>query len=69
MGQFIRFLTVRLSGQRQAITNLATVDCEHRLGAALLRPFRKLGESESGVLQQRISHQELSQMVGTPARG
>lgn len=65
MEEFVRFLAVRLSEQQQTITNLATVDCAHRLGETLLRLFRKLGASESGVLQQKISHQELAQMVGT----
>lgn len=65
MEKLIRCLAVRLNDQQQTITNLSTVDCEHRLGATLLRLSRKLGASGSGVLQQKISHQELSQMVGT----
>jgi CRP/FNR family cyclic AMP-dependent transcriptional regulator len=65
MGDFVRYLAARLLEQQQVITNLATVDCEYRLAAALLRLSRKLGACEGGGLAQRISHQELSQMVGT----
>lgn len=60
---FIRYLAVRLSEQQQMITNLATVDCEHRLAAALLRLCCGTGQENS--LAQKISHQELAQMVGT----
>jgi CRP-like cAMP-binding protein len=62
---FVRFLASRMAEQQQMITNLATVDCECRLGAALLRLSRKLGVCDALGLAQKISHQELSQMVGT----
>jgi CRP/FNR family transcriptional regulator, cyclic AMP receptor protein len=65
MSDFVRYLAARLAEQRQTITNLATVDCEYRLAAVLLRLARKLGVGESNGLTQKISHQELSQMVGT----
>jgi CRP/FNR family cyclic AMP-dependent transcriptional regulator len=65
LGDFVRYLAARLVEQQQVITDLATLDCEHRLAAWLLRLSRKLGVCEDGVLAQRISHQELSQMVGT----
>ena len=63
--EFVRFLAARMAEQQQTITDLATVDCECRLGAALLRLSRKLGVCDALGLAQKISHQELSQMVGT----
>ena len=65
LGDFARHLATRLAEQRQITTNLATVDCEYRLGEVLLRLSRKLGASEARGLPHRISQQELSQMVGT----
>jgi CRP/FNR family cyclic AMP-dependent transcriptional regulator len=65
IADFVGFLAGRLSEQQQIITNLATAGCEYRLGLALLRLSEKLGSSDSFGLRQRISHQELSQMVGT----
>jgi CRP/FNR family cyclic AMP-dependent transcriptional regulator len=65
VGDFVRYLAVRLAEQQQIITNLATVDCEYRLGEVLLRLARKLGSGGARGLPQKISHQELSQMVGT----
>jgi len=63
--EFVRYLTMRLAEQQQLITNLATVDCEYRLAVTLLRLSRKLGACELHGLTPKISHQELSQMVGT----
>lgn len=65
VGDFVACLAQRMADQQQVITNLATVDCEYRLGAALLRLARKLGSCNPGGLGHKISHQELSQMVGT----
>jgi CRP-like cAMP-binding protein len=65
MGDFVRYLAGRLSEQQQTITNLATAGCEYRLGLALLRLSEKLAATDSFGLTQKISHQELSQMVGT----
>jgi CRP-like cAMP-binding protein len=64
-GDFASHLAVRLAEQRQVITDFATTDCEHRLAVTLLRLFRKLRTAESRGLGQRISHLELSQIVGT----
>ena len=62
---FVRYLALRLCEQQQTITNLATADCEYRLAAILLYLSRKSGDRESPGLAGKISHQELSQMVGT----
>ncbi len=65
VGALVRSLAERLAEQQQVITNLATLDCEYRLAATLLRLCRKVEAGESPGMTKRISHQELSQMVGT----
>ena len=63
---FVRYLTVRIADQQQVIANLVTVDSEQRLGKTLLQLARKLGKQDprSIRIEQRISHEELSAMVG-----
>jgi CRP/FNR family cyclic AMP-dependent transcriptional regulator len=65
MGDFVGYLAGRLSDQQQIITHLATVGCEYRLGLVLLRLSEKLASTDFVGLTPKISHQELSQMVGT----
>jgi len=65
LSELVRHMAGRLAEQRQIITNLATVDCEYRLGEVLLRLGRKLGAGDIRGLLKKISHEELSQMVGT----
>jgi CRP/FNR family cyclic AMP-dependent transcriptional regulator len=64
---FVRYLAVRIDEQQRIITHLITVDSEHRLGETLLELARKLGKQDprSKRIEQRITHEELSQMVGT----
>jgi CRP/FNR family cyclic AMP-dependent transcriptional regulator len=64
---FVRYLTVRISDQQQVIANLVTVDSEQRLGQTLLQLARTMGKKDprSIRIELRISHQELSEMVGT----
>lgn len=64
---FIRYLTVRISDQQEMINNLVTVDSEHRLGETLLRLARRTGTKDprSIRLTYKITHEELSEMVGT----
>ena len=64
---FVQYLVVRIADQQQIISNLVTVDSEKRLGKTLLRLARKLGKKDirSILIEHRISHQELSEMVGT----
>ena len=64
---FVRCLAVRIDEQQRIITHLITVDSEHRLGETLLELARKLGKQDprSKRIEQRITHEELSQMVGT----
>lgn len=64
---FVRYMAIRIANQQQVISNLVTADCEYRLAATLLHLARKLGKQTpfNLRLEQKISHQELSEMVGT----
>ncbi len=62
-----RYLAVRIADQRQVIANLVTVDSEQRLGQTLLQLAHTMGKKDprSIRIELRISHEELSEMVGT----
>jgi len=64
---FIRYLAVRIADQQQVIANMVTVDSEQRLGKTLLQLARTLGKKnqQSTRIELKISHDELSEMVGT----
>lgn len=64
---FVRYLAVRVADQQQVIANLVTVDSEHRLGQTLLQLARTMGKKDprSIRIELKISHEELSEMVGT----
>jgi len=64
---FLRYLSVRIADQQEVIAQLVTAGSEHRLGTTLLELARKLGKKESHglTIEHRITHEELSQMVGT----
>ncbi len=64
---FTSYLAARIADQTQIISNLVMVDCEHRLGTILLQLAGRLGigDYRSVRIEKRISHQELSAMVGT----
>ncbi len=64
---FVRYLAVRIADQQQVIANLVTVDSEQRLGQALLQLARTMGKKDprSIRIELKISHEELSEMVGT----
>jgi CRP-like cAMP-binding protein len=64
---FVRYLAVRIAEQQQVIANLVTVDSEQRLGLTLLQLARTMGKKDprSIRIELRISHEELSEMVGT----
>src|SRR4030095_16164411 len=64
---FVHYLAVRIADQQQVIANLVTVDSEQRLGKTLLRLARTLGKKDprSICIELRITHEELSEMVGT----
>lgn len=64
---FIRYLSARIADQQQVIANLVTVDSEQRLGKTLLQLARTFGKKDprSIRIELKISHEELSEMVGT----
>jgi CRP-like cAMP-binding protein len=64
---FVRYLAVRIADQQQVIANLVTVDSEQRLGQTLLQLARTMGKKDprSIRIELKISHEELSAMVGT----
>lgn len=64
---FVQYLVVRIADQQQTIANLVTADSERRLAKTLLRLARKLGKKDirSILIEHKISHQELSEIVGT----
>ncbi|MER7234249.1 Crp/Fnr family transcriptional regulator [Streptomyces olivaceus] len=67
IGDLVAYLSLRLTEQQQAITDLTTVDSEQRLATILLNLADKLGngDPESTRLEQRLTHEELARMVGT----
>ena len=64
---FVQYLAARIADQQQVIAELVTVDSEQRLGKTLLRLARTLGKKgpRSIRIEPKISHEELSEMVGT----
>ena len=64
---FVRYLAVRIADQQQVIADLVTLDSEQRLGKTLLQLGRTLGKKDPHGLriETKISHEELSEMVGT----
>jgi CRP-like cAMP-binding protein len=64
---FVRYLAVRIADQQQVIANLVTVDSEQRLGKTLLQLARSIGKKDphSIRIELKITHAELSEMVGT----
>ena len=64
---FVRYLAVRIADQQQVIANLVTVDSEQRLGKTLLQLARTMGKKDPRSIRTelKITHEELSEMVGT----
>lgn len=64
---FVRYLAVRIADQQQVIANLVNVDSEQRLGKTLLQLARTMGKKDprSIRIELKITHEELSEMVGT----
>jgi CRP-like cAMP-binding protein len=64
---FVKYLAVRVAEQQAVIANLVTVDSEQRLGKTLLQLARQLGKKghRSTRIELKISHEELSNMIGT----
>ncbi len=64
---FVCYLAVRIAEQQQVIANMVTADSEQRLGKTLLQLGRTLGKKHGRGhrIETKISHEELSEMVGT----
>ena len=64
---FVQYLASRVSEQWEIICALTTTDSEHRLAKTLLHLGKLLGTPDSSTIriQNRISHIDLSAMVGT----
>jgi CRP/FNR family cyclic AMP-dependent transcriptional regulator len=64
---FICYLARRIVEQQQIILDLTTANSEYRLGKMLLQLGNKLGKKYPSkiCLSQKISHEELSHLVGT----
>lgn len=64
---FVQYMAEKIAYQQQVIANLTTVDSEQRLGKTLLRLAETLGKKapHSTRIESRITHEELSEMVGT----
>jgi len=64
---FIQYLTFRIAEQQQVISTLVTVNSEQRLAKTLLHLARSLGKRDprSILIALKISHEELSSMIGT----
>jgi len=64
---FISYLVLRLAELENTITSLMTLDSQHRLGEILMQLADKIGKptSNGSRIEHRITHEELSEMVGT----
>ena len=64
---FVMYLAGRVGEQQQTIANLITIDSQHRLGETLLLLAHKLGQkcAEGILIKPKITHEELSELVGT----
>src|SRR4029434_6923612 len=75
---FVQYLTVRIADQQQVIANLVTVDSEQRLGKTLVELAPSMGKTllnlartmgkkdpRSIRIELKITHEELSEMVGS----
>ena len=65
--EFIGHLAGRITEQERRLADLTMLDAARRLAAILLQLARKLGTSAmpGTRIRQKISHQELSEMIGT----
>ncbi|WP_093472140.1 MULTISPECIES: Crp/Fnr family transcriptional regulator [unclassified Streptomyces] len=63
----IGHMASRLLEQQQVIANLVTMDSEHRLAALLVNLGKKVGKrrDQTALIRDRITQEELAEMVGT----
>jgi CRP-like cAMP-binding protein len=64
---FITYLVERMAEQKNIIAGLMTLDSKRRLAEILVQLARKFGRPTSNgmCIEHRITHEELSEMVGT----
>ncbi len=66
---FVQYLGAEVSQQLEVIGALTTADCEHLLAKTLLHLGRLLGSANGNLssvcIPQKISHEELSNIIGT----
>ena len=67
IGGLVQYLVARIAEQEQVISSLLTVNSERRLALTLLRLAKQLGKQHprSVCIDQKISQEELAEMVGT----
>jgi CRP/FNR family cyclic AMP-dependent transcriptional regulator len=67
LDKFLKYLVARIAEQQQLIAHLLTLDGEHMLAWIILLLARKVGRSDppNSRIEHKISHDELSEMVGT----
>jgi CRP-like cAMP-binding protein len=65
--EFLCYLLAQISDQQAVIANMVTMNSEQRLAATILELAAKLGTQRGGTtyINDRITHEELSSMVGT----
>ncbi|WP_399882214.1 Crp/Fnr family transcriptional regulator [Streptomyces sp. BBFR51] len=65
--EFALHLMSQLFWQQRLIANMVTMNCEQRLAVTLLDLAHKVGRRQGAELrmERRITHEELSEMVGT----
>jgi CRP/FNR family cyclic AMP-dependent transcriptional regulator len=63
----LRHIAARLAERQTAVFDLVTMASDRRLGKVLLTFAEKLGTLDGALLRlgQRVSHEELSQIIGT----
>lgn len=64
---FVRHMAMRVDEQQQIIANLIIAENEQKLGQVLLELARTIGQKDprSIIIKLYISHEELSNMIGT----
>ena len=67
LDKFVKYLVARVAEQQQLIAHLMTLDSEHMLAWIILSLARKVGRPHppNSLIEHKITHDELSEMVGT----
>jgi CRP/FNR family cyclic AMP-dependent transcriptional regulator len=67
LAMFTQHLASKLANYQAVISDFVTNNSEQRLASTILRLAKSLGTHDSGMIRvrERISYQDLSEMVGT----